>query len=157
LPRWLIPAVCFLAFLLWGGLVLLGRLTHRDGSTASEVSPAGPKAEPAANQPQPQAAAVYQGKTAAEWGGQFNDPASYLFPRMAAGKALAAMGKPGVPYLVEGLRRGYNPDHRRQAAAFLAVIGADAASALPDLRRATQDEDAFVSEAAVTAIRRIER
>jgi hypothetical protein len=68
--------------------------------------------------------------------------------------ALARIGKPAVPALVEALHDP-NPDLRDQAALALARIGPDAEAAVPDLIAALNDDNEVVRKDAVRALGQI--
>jgi len=68
--------------------------------------------------------------------------------------AIEAMGKPAVPYLIDGLHASA-PSTRKEAALCLGRIGEDAAVAVPDLARALDDDDKGVRQWAAFALGRM--
>ena len=74
--------------------------------------------------------------------------------RETAIDALARIGKPAVPALVEALH-DLNPELRDQAALALARIGPQAVDAVPDLIAALRDDDETVRKDAVRALGQI--
>lgn len=74
--------------------------------------------------------------------------------RETAFDALARIGQPALPQLVEALH-SQDPNLRRQAAWAIARIGPDAQNAVPDLIAALKDPDATVRRNAVRALGQI--
>ena len=88
-------------------------------------------------------------------------PAAFVVPvkpppseQLLAAEALARIGPPAVPRLVEALR---SPDGqvRRQACAVLLRMGPDAKEAVPDLVRLLEDDDEDLRKMAAKALGRI--
>jgi HEAT repeat protein len=75
----------------------------------------------------------------------------------ASKRALARMGTPAVPYLVEGLQNNPNPRIRQYCAITLGKIGFNAKSAIQALNKACEDTDPEVKRAATMALTRIRR